>query len=88
MQRSKHGTIYFFRRRVPEDVQHIVKRKQVYKSLATCDRCEAIADDLPELIVKELSDKEISRIRKKRSVGVVRAEANEVDVIGEEEFAN
>ena len=42
LQRSRHGTTYFFRRRVPQDVQHILKLTQVFRSLATADRREAI----------------------------------------------
>ncbi|MEX0959093.1 MAG: DUF6538 domain-containing protein [Burkholderiales bacterium] len=41
LQRSRHGTTYFFRRRVPADVQHILKLHQLYRSLATADRKEA-----------------------------------------------
>ena len=42
LQRSRHGTTFYFRRRVPNDVQHIFKQRQLYKSLCTSDRREAI----------------------------------------------
>jgi hypothetical protein len=42
LQQSRHGTTYFFRRRGPQDMQHILKITQVYRSLATQDRREAI----------------------------------------------
>jgi integrase len=42
LQRSRHGTTYFFRRRVPDDLVHIIKRRQIYKSLCTTCRRTAI----------------------------------------------
>lgn len=42
LQRSRHGTTYFFRRRVPADIQHVFKIAQLYRALATTDRRTAI----------------------------------------------
>jgi integrase len=42
LQRSRHGTHYYFRRRVPSDIQRLTGKRQIYKSLVTTDRREAI----------------------------------------------
>lgn len=42
LQRSRHQTVFFFRRRVPTDLQAMLNRQQVYRSLQTSDRREAI----------------------------------------------
>ncbi len=42
MQQSRHGTTYFFRRRVPGDLQGLVGHRQLYKSLCTNCRRTAI----------------------------------------------
>ena len=42
LTRSWHGTIYYFRRRVPVAVQHIIDRQVIVVSLATSDRRFAV----------------------------------------------
>lgn len=41
LQKSKHGTVYYFRRRVPLDLQRVVGVCQVFVSLGTTSRPEA-----------------------------------------------
>lgn len=40
--KSRHGTVYYFRRRVPDAVQHIIGRRVIVQSLATSDRRVAV----------------------------------------------
>jgi hypothetical protein len=40
--KSRHGTIYYFRRRVPDTAQHVIGRQVFVQSLATSDRRLAI----------------------------------------------
>ncbi|WP_449412066.1 DUF6538 domain-containing protein [Pandoraea soli] len=42
LQKSRHNSVYYFRRRVPADVFDGIGKRQLYKSLDTCDRREAI----------------------------------------------
>jgi len=42
LQRSRHGTIYYFRRRVPNDIRQATGQQQIYKSLSTANLREAI----------------------------------------------
>lgn len=42
LQRSRHGTMFYFRRRVPADLRAIAGRPYIVKSLATEQRREAI----------------------------------------------
>lgn len=42
LQRSRHGTMFYFRRRVPADLRTIAGRPYIVKSLATEQRREAI----------------------------------------------
>jgi len=42
LQKSRHGTIFYFRRRVPLDLRVTVGASVVYKSLLTSDRRDAI----------------------------------------------
>jgi hypothetical protein len=42
LQKLPHGTVYFFRRRVPDDLQAVLGRRQLYKSLCTTCRREAV----------------------------------------------
>lgn len=42
LQKSRHSTVYYFRRRVPDDLYPLIGKRQIYKSLDTCDRREAI----------------------------------------------
>jgi integrase len=39
---SRHGTIYYFRRRVPDDLKQIIGKPYLVKSLETSCRCDAI----------------------------------------------
>ena len=44
IQRSRHGTTYFFRRRVPDDLRVALRRSQLYRSLrTTCPRQACLA---------------------------------------------
>ncbi len=40
--KSRHGTIYYFRRRVPDAAQHIIGRRVYVQSLETSDRRLAV----------------------------------------------
>lgn len=40
--KSRHGTIYYFRRRVPEAAQHVIGRRVLVRSLETSDRRVAV----------------------------------------------
>lgn len=40
--KSRHGTVYYFRRRVPDAAQHIIGRRVIVQSLATSDRRVAV----------------------------------------------
>lgn len=40
--KSRHGTIYYFRRRVPEAAQHAIGRRILVQSLQTSDRRVAV----------------------------------------------
>ena len=40
--RSRHGTIYYFRRRVPKAAQHVIGREMFMQSLGTSDRHLAV----------------------------------------------
>jgi hypothetical protein len=42
LQRSRHGTTYFFRRRIPDDLRGVLGRCQLYRSLGTVDVREAV----------------------------------------------
>jgi len=42
LQRSRHDSVFYFRRRVPADLFDSIRKRQIYKSLDTCDRREAI----------------------------------------------
>lgn len=42
LQKSRHNTVYYFRRRVPDDIQAVLGRRQIYKSLDTHNRREAV----------------------------------------------
>lgn len=42
LQRSRHHSVFYFRRRVPGDLLDSIRKRQIYKSLDTCDRREAI----------------------------------------------
>lgn len=41
VQRSRHGTVYLFRRRVPLDLRDVLRRATIYLSLRTEIACEA-----------------------------------------------
>lgn len=43
LQRSRHGTTFFFRRRVPDDLRVILGRNQLYRSLGTAELRPALA---------------------------------------------
>ncbi|MFK4440026.1 hypothetical protein ABH944_000026 [Caballeronia udeis] len=42
LQRSRHGTVFYFRRRVPSDISLVTGQQQVFKSLGTTDPRQAI----------------------------------------------
>ena len=42
LQRSRHGTVYYFRRRVPADLQALIGCLHLYATLETADRHEAV----------------------------------------------
>ncbi|MFM0723426.1 hypothetical protein PQQ53_07005 [Paraburkholderia strydomiana] len=42
LQRSRHDSVFYFRRRVPADLFCVIGKRQIYKSLDTCIRREAI----------------------------------------------
>jgi hypothetical protein len=42
LQRSRHDSVFYFRRRVPADLFDSLRKRQIYKSLDPCDRREAI----------------------------------------------
>lgn len=42
LQKSRHDSVFYFRRRVPADLFDSLRKRQIYKSLDTCDRREAI----------------------------------------------
>ncbi|OJB05014.1 DUF6538 domain-containing protein [Burkholderia ubonensis] len=42
LQRSRHDSVFYFRRRVPADLFDSIRKRQIYRSLDTTDRREAI----------------------------------------------
>jgi hypothetical protein len=42
LQKSRHDSVFYFRRRVPADLSGAIGKRQIYKSLDTTDRREAI----------------------------------------------
>ena len=42
LQKSRHGTVYYFRRKIPNDLRGIIGRPQVYISLNTQNRVDAL----------------------------------------------
>lgn len=42
LQKSRHDSVFYFRRRVPADLFDSIRQRQIYKSLDTSDRREAI----------------------------------------------
>lgn len=42
LQKSRHDSVFYFRRRVPADLFYVLGKRQIYKSLDTCVRREAI----------------------------------------------
>jgi hypothetical protein len=42
LMKSRHGTIYYFRRRVPEAARHAIGRQVFVRSLETSDRRLAV----------------------------------------------
>src|SRR5690349_4031320 len=42
LQRSRHGTIFYFRRKVPFDLRQHARAPQFYVSLGTADRATAL----------------------------------------------
>jgi hypothetical protein len=42
LMKSRHGTIYYFRRRLPEAAQRIIGHQVFVRSLGTSDRREAV----------------------------------------------
>lgn len=41
LHRSRHGTVLYFRRRVPDDVREVLGRRHIYRSLGTTDKRRA-----------------------------------------------
>src|ERR1700730_15302097 len=41
LQRSRHGSVFYFRRRVPDDLRILTGQTQLFRSLHTSDRREA-----------------------------------------------
>jgi hypothetical protein len=41
LQRSRHGSVFYFRRRVPNDLRILIGQAQIFRSLHTTDRREA-----------------------------------------------
>lgn len=64
LQRSRHGTIYFFRRRVSDDIQSILLRRLLYKSLCTSCRQAAI---IRARVLAVRTDQYFQRVRMGRS---------------------
>jgi hypothetical protein len=42
LKKSRHGTIYYFRRRVPQAARHVIGRQVYVQSLETSDRRLAV----------------------------------------------
>lgn len=42
LQKSRHGTVFYFRRRIPDDLRSIIGKPSIVKSLGTEQRREAI----------------------------------------------
>jgi hypothetical protein len=42
LQRSRHGSVFYFRRRVPDDLRILTSQAQIFRSLHTTNRREAI----------------------------------------------
>lgn len=42
LQRSRHGTNFYFRRRVPDDLRPLIAQRQLYRTLDTADLLAAI----------------------------------------------
>jgi hypothetical protein len=42
LQRSRHGTVFYFRRRVPDDLRAMVGHSYIVKSLSTEERRVAV----------------------------------------------
>jgi hypothetical protein len=60
IQRSRHGSVYYFRRRIPDDLHELGLPRQIFRTLHTSDRAEAV------LRVRQMAaecDRLFSRIR-------------------------
>src|SRR5687768_7371798 len=66
LQKSRHKTIYYFRRKVPHDLRARLNTFQIYRSLNTSDRKQAIVmarrlaawSDQLFLLIRTMSDKD------------------------------
>lgn len=66
--RSRHGTVYYFRRRVPDDLRHAINRLYLIRSLGTSERSHAIIlarayaaqTDIAFVRIRSMSNKELS----------------------------
>lgn len=69
LKRSRHGTIYYFRRRVPDDLRSIICRTAITKSLGTESRREATIIGRACAAATDELFKKLRTMRKKKSQG-------------------
>lgn len=65
LQRSRHGTVYYFRRRIPAAIQALTGRSFVYRSLSTSDKNAALVYARALAVVTDRLFAKLMRMTKK-----------------------
>lgn len=68
LQRSRHASVFYFRRRVPDDLRILTGQTQVFRSLHTSDRCEAVLRARAVAVDSDRLFKELRSMAKKQKL--------------------
>ena len=67
LQKSRHKSVYYFRRRIPDDLRLHTARRQIFRSLHTGDRREALIRARALAVEADCLFRELRAMAKNRS---------------------